>query len=59
ISKGNEQVVEFKIPVQELQKWDLQQHQWKLYPGEYTVLIGSNSQNIKLRSTITVKPGIK
>ena len=59
ISKGNEQVVEFKIPVQELQKWDLQQHQWKLYPGEYTVLIGSNSQDIKLRSTITVKPGIK
>lgn len=59
IAKGNQQTVQLKIPAQELQKWDLKEHQWKLYPGDYTILIGSNSQDVKLKSTINVKAGIK
>jgi beta-glucosidase len=57
VEKGNSRTVHFKIPLQELQKWDLQQHQWKIYPGDYSILIGSSSQDIKLRSGITVKAG--
>jgi beta-glucosidase len=59
LEKENSKTIQFKIPLQELQKWDLQQHQWKLYPGSYSVLIGSNSQDIKLKATVTVKTGIK
>ena len=58
IVKGNEQTIQFKIPLQELEKWDLQQHQWKLYPGDYAILIGSSSQDIKLNSAIKIKTGI-
>jgi beta-glucosidase len=59
VTKGDQQTIQFKIPLQELQKWDLQNHQWKIYPGEYAILIGSSSQDIKLTSTIKVKPGMK
>lgn len=59
VSKGGKQTVQFKIPVQELQKWDLQNHQWKVYPGDYTILVGKSSQDIKLRSSVSVKAGMK
>lgn len=59
VTKGNQKSVLLKIPVQELQKWDIVQGQWKLYPGNYTVAIGGSSQDIKLKSTISVKAGIK
>jgi beta-glucosidase len=59
ITKGSEQTVQFDIPVTELQKWDLQQRKWVLYPGDYTVSIGTNSQDMKLNATIKIKAGIK
>ena len=59
IAKDGEQVVKFYVPVAELQKWDIQQKKWVLYPGDYTISIGSNSLDIKLNSAIKIKPGIK
>jgi beta-glucosidase len=59
VVKGDQQIVQFRIPLQELQKWDLQNHQWKIYPGEYSILIGTNSEDVKLRSVINIKAGIK
>jgi beta-glucosidase len=59
LAKGDQQTIQFKIPLQELQKWDLQKHQWKIYPGDYAILVGSNSQDLKLTSTIKIKPGLK
>ena len=59
IAKGQEQSVQLKIPVQELQKWDAQQDLWKLYTGEYNILIGPGSRDIQLRSTLRVGTGIK
>lgn len=59
VSKGEKQTVQFKIPLQEVKKWDLKKNQWKVYPGDYTILCGSSSQDIKLSSTIKIKPGLK
>ncbi len=59
VTKGGEQMVQFYLPVAELQKWDLLQKKWVLYPGDYTIAIGSSSQDIKLSSVIKIKPGIK
>jgi beta-glucosidase len=59
ITKNGEQTVRFYVTATELQKWDLQQKRWILYPGDYTVLIGSSSQDIKLNAAIKIKPGIK
>lgn len=59
VSKRGKQTVQFKIPVQELQKWDLQNRQWKVYLGDYAILVGSSSQDIKLRSSVSVKEDMK
>lgn len=55
VEKGEEAVVTFHIPLSELQKWDKKYNRWKLYPGEYTIVVGSNSRDEKLRVTFKVK----
>jgi len=37
-----------KIPVKELQKWDMENHRWKVYPGNYKLILGNNSKDEKL-----------
>ncbi len=54
LAKGTERAVTFNIPVAELQKWDLQASQWKLYPGTYTILAGSSSQDIQLTAPVKI-----
>jgi len=51
VSKGKEKLVTIKIPVKELQKWDIQKHGWKLYPGDYKLIMGGNSADEKLSSS--------
>ncbi len=47
LAKDNEGSVTLKIPVQDLQKWDMASHQWKIYPGKYKLVLGSNSADEK------------
>jgi beta-glucosidase len=58
VKKGMEEAVTFGIPVTELQKWDLKRNRWLLYPGKYTISVGSSSQDIKLSGSINVSPTI-
>jgi beta-glucosidase len=55
VTSGGKKTIQFKIPASELQKWDLNEHRWKLYSGDYTIVVGSSSQDVKLKSTIEVK----
>lgn len=55
VKRGATQTVRLKIALSDLQKWDLQQNKWMLYPGEYNLLIGTNSQDIKLNASIKIK----
>jgi beta-glucosidase len=55
IIAGDEQTVYVKIPVKELQKWDLSTHKWKIYPGNYKLTLGSNSQDSKLNMDFAVR----
>src|ERR1700744_1698239 len=55
VTQGGEQTVTIKIPVTDLQKWNMQKHGWQLYPGDYTLVLGSNSQDEKLKYTFVVK----
>ena len=54
ISKGNEQLVTIKVPIKELQKWDMKTHSWKIYPGNYKLTLGSNSRDEKLNFPFTI-----
>jgi len=55
VSKGNTADVTLNIPMSELQKWDAQQHGWKLYKGTYTIAIAKNANDYLLKKTFTVK----
>jgi len=48
VAKGGVQTVSIKIPVKDLQKWDMETHGWKLYPGDYKLLLGENSADEKV-----------
>ncbi|GAC1309626.1 MAG: glycoside hydrolase family 3 C-terminal domain-containing protein [Mucilaginibacter sp.] len=48
VKRDDEQLVTLKIPVRELQKWDMDKHHWKVYPGTYKIILGSNSQDEKI-----------
>ncbi len=47
--------VDFIINTDDLKKWDVIKNQWILYPGDYTVMVGSNSADEKLTSTLNIK----
>jgi beta-glucosidase len=52
IAAGGETIVQMNIPAAELQKWDLATGTWKLYPGNYTIFAGGNSNDKKVAATI-------
>lgn len=54
VDKGAEQLVTIKIPVKDLQKWDLKTHGWKTYPGDYKLVLGGSSQDDKLDFVFTI-----
>jgi beta-glucosidase len=54
VAKGNEHLVTIRIPVRELQKWDMNTHSWKIYPGNYKLLLGDNSQDTKLSFNFSI-----
>lgn len=53
VNKNEAHEVVFKISVHELEKWDASSRQWKLYPGEYRVVLGSNAADEKLFTSLT------
>jgi beta-glucosidase len=55
VATGQEAVVQFKIPVSELQKWDMPTHNWKLYPGTYTIYAGGNALDKKITASVKLK----
>jgi beta-glucosidase len=54
VTKDGEQQVTIKVPVKELQKWDMKTHGWKIYPGNYKLILGSNSHDEKLKFDFAV-----
>jgi beta-glucosidase len=54
VSSNGSRTVDFKINTNELQKWDLKNNSWKIYPGEYQIVIASNAADEKLLSTINM-----
>ncbi|RYY56818.1 MAG: glycosyl hydrolase [Chitinophagaceae bacterium] len=55
VKAGSAVSADFIIPVAELQKWDMAEKKWKLYPGTYRIIAGSNSLDKKLESNFTIK----
>lgn len=54
VSQGDIAEVTLRVPVTELQKWDLPEGMWKLYKGRYTVCVGRNSEDILLKKEFLI-----
>jgi beta-glucosidase len=48
VKKGSAVNVSFLLAKKDLEYWDDQQHAYLVYPGDYELMIGSSSADIKL-----------
>lgn len=55
ILKGNNVEVKLSIPVSELQKWDLTTGKWTLFKGQYSVMVGKNSEDFPLKKQFLIR----
>lgn len=55
IEKGQTEKVHINIPIDELKKWNANKHEWYFVKGDYSIYLGSNSDDQKLTSTFTIK----
>ncbi|HEU5400890.1 MAG TPA: glycoside hydrolase family 3 C-terminal domain-containing protein, partial [Terriglobales bacterium] len=51
---GEAQRVRFQIKSRDLSFWDVKNHQWKISPGEVSVMLGSSSRQIRLSGKLRV-----
>jgi beta-glucosidase len=48
------QTLSFRYTAADVSNWDVASRSWKVTPGTYGVLVGSSSQDIRLRGTLAV-----
>ncbi|MBV7698057.1 glycoside hydrolase family 3 C-terminal domain-containing protein [Streptomyces sp. TRM70350] len=51
---GASEELTFRIPLRSLSVWDVAHGRWRLEPGAYDILIGASSEDIRLRTTVTL-----
>jgi beta-glucosidase len=54
LKPGESKVVTMKLDMNSLAAWDTETHAWKVYPGSYSLMVGSSSRDIRLKGSITV-----
>ncbi|MDB5287475.1 MAG: beta-glucosidase [Mucilaginibacter sp.] len=52
--KGGTELINLKIPVTELQKWDIKTHKWKIYTGDYQLILGDSSADEKIVASFKI-----
>lgn len=53
LQRGERRKVSFELPIQELGLWD-RSMEYVVEPGEFEIMIGASSEDIRLRKTITI-----
>jgi beta-glucosidase len=54
LQPGETRHVEFALPISQLAWYDIRKHDFAVEPGEFDILIGSSSDDIRLRDVLTV-----
>ncbi|PJM92319.1 glycoside hydrolase family 3 C-terminal domain-containing protein [Streptomyces sp. CB01373] len=59
LAPGERTALTFEVPLSRLEFWDVSRSGWRLEPGPYDLLVGASSQDIRLRTTLTLdgEPG--
>jgi beta-glucosidase len=54
LAPGERAELEFAVPLREFGFWDVAQGRWRVEPGPYDLLAGASSEDIRLRTTVTL-----
>jgi beta-glucosidase len=54
LSPGRTTTLSYEIPLSALEFWDVSRSSWRLDPGPYDLLVGASSEDVRLRTTITL-----
>ncbi|PWI15127.1 sugar hydrolase [Streptomyces sp. Act143] len=59
LTPGEKAALEFEVPLAELEFWDVAQGRPRLEPGPYDLLVGTSSEDVRLRTTVVLdgEPG--
>ncbi|GAB2877773.1 glycoside hydrolase family 3 C-terminal domain-containing protein [Streptomyces deserti] len=59
LAPGEQAELTFELPLAAFEFWDVAQGRWRLEPGPYELLAGASSEDIRLRTTVTLdgEPG--
>ncbi len=54
LTLGEKKTVTFTLPMEQLSWWDVSKHTYVIHPGAYDVLVGSASDDIRVKGSLTV-----
>jgi len=55
LKPGESKVVTMNLNQESLSAWDEGTHDWRVYPGKYTVNVGASSRDLKYQGSFTVR----
>jgi beta-glucosidase len=55
LKPGENRVVSLKLDKEHLAAWDTETHGWKVFPGAYSVMVGTSSRDIRLNGAFIIK----
>jgi beta-glucosidase len=58
LAPGAKQTVTFPLNGRSISIWDVQTHAWAHVPGQFGVMVGSSSEDIRSTGTFTVQTGV-
>jgi beta-glucosidase len=54
LAPGATEELTFEVPLSAFEFWDVARDGWRLEPGPYELLVGASSEDIRLRTTVTL-----
>ncbi|CAM5665845.1 Sugar hydrolase OS=Streptomyces aurantiogriseus OX=66870 GN=GCM10010251_33980 PE=4 SV=1 [Streptomyces aurantiogriseus] len=54
LAPGEKAEVSFEVPLSAFAFWDVARGDWRLEPGPYDLLVGASSEDVRLRTTVTL-----
>jgi beta-glucosidase len=54
LKPGEGKVVTLQLSKDNLSAWDEESREWRVYPGTYSVMVGSSSRDIRLKGSFTI-----
>ncbi|MCX4814240.1 glycoside hydrolase family 3 C-terminal domain-containing protein [Streptomyces sp. NBC_01239] len=54
LAPGERAELDFQVPLSAFEFWDVSRGTWRLEPGSYDLLIGASSDDIRLRTAVTL-----